>query len=82
MVVMAGLALIVTASVSLILPLAVRRVIDGFNAADVTLLDSYFGAALGIAGVLALGTGVALLSSSPVWASGWWPTSAAHCLTG
>ena len=58
MLVMAGVALVVTASVSLVLPLAVRRVIDGFNAADVTLLDSYFGAALGIAALLALGTGV------------------------
>ena len=55
---LAGGALIVTATVSLILPLAVRQVIDGFNAADVTLLDRYFGLALLIAGVLALGTGV------------------------
>ncbi len=58
MVALAGGALVVTASVSLILPLAVRQVIDGFNAADVTLLDRYFGLALLIAAVLALGTGV------------------------
>ena len=29
--VLAGLALVLTASISLILPLAVRRIIDGFN---------------------------------------------------
>jgi ATP-binding cassette, subfamily B, bacterial len=49
-------ALILTAGVSLVLPLAVRRVIDGFNADNAALLDVYFTAALGIAGLLALGT--------------------------
>ena len=49
-------ALVLTAGVSLILPLAVRRVVDNFNAADALLLDRYFLAALGIAGLLALGT--------------------------
>ncbi|MEZ5732899.1 MAG: ABC transporter transmembrane domain-containing protein [Paracoccaceae bacterium] len=53
---LAGLALIVTASVSLLLPIAVRRVVDGFND-GAALLDSYFAAALGIAALLALGTG-------------------------
>ncbi len=51
-------ALVLTAAVSLILPLAVRRVIDGFGAADVSLLDRYFAAALVIAAILALGTGL------------------------
>ncbi len=55
---LALMALILTASVSLILPLAVRRVVDGFNTADVALLDKYFGAALGIAALLAVGTGL------------------------
>ena len=55
---LAGVALIVTASVSLVLPLAVRRVVDNFSAAKAALLDSYFAAALGIALVLAIGTGV------------------------
>jgi ATP-binding cassette subfamily B protein len=50
-------ALVVTAGMSLILPLAVRRVVDGFNE-DVALLDLYFGAALGIAALLAIGTGL------------------------
>lgn len=50
-------ALTLTAGISLILPLAVRRVVDGFNSADVVLLDQYFGAALAIAALLALGTG-------------------------
>ena len=58
MAVLAGIALVVTASVSLILPLAVRRVIDNFGAGKATLLDSYFAAALGIALILAIGTGV------------------------
>ena len=56
MVIAAGLALVLTASVSLILPLAVRRVVDGFNQ-GAALLDQYFLAALGIAAALAVGTG-------------------------
>ncbi len=51
------LALILTASISLILPLAVRRVVDNFNAAG-QILDQYFAAALVIAALLALGTGL------------------------
>ena len=51
-------ALTLTAGVSLILPLAVRRVIDGFNANSAVLLDQYFAGALLIAAVLALGTGL------------------------
>ncbi len=51
-------ALVLTASVSLILPLSVRRVVDGFNASNASLLDQYFAAALGIAAVLAVGTGL------------------------
>jgi ATP-binding cassette subfamily B protein len=39
------------------MPLAVRRVIDGFETDTAALLDSYFLAALVIAGLLALGTG-------------------------
>ena len=52
------LALIATAVISLILPLAVRRVVDGFETSAVRLLDSYFFAALVIAGLLAIGTGL------------------------
>ena len=55
---MAALALFLTASVSLILPLAVRQVVDGFGVRNAAELDSYFGAALAIAAILALGTGV------------------------
>ncbi|WP_066705094.1 ABC transporter transmembrane domain-containing protein [Celeribacter ethanolicus] len=51
-------ALVITACISLILPVAVRRVVDGFQSAGVVLLDQYFGAALMIAGALALGTGM------------------------
>jgi ATP-binding cassette subfamily B protein len=50
------LMLVATAVVSLILPLAVRRVVDNFNVADGTILDQYFAAALGIAGLFALGS--------------------------
>ena len=49
-------ALVVTAMLSLALPMAVRRVIDEFNAEDVALMDAYFGAAVGIAALLGLGT--------------------------
>lgn len=56
LVVAALAALVLTATVSLTLPLAVRRVVDGFNADDVQLLNQYFLAALGVAGLLALGT--------------------------
>ncbi|WP_374431757.1 ABC transporter transmembrane domain-containing protein [Tabrizicola sp.] len=55
---LALLALVLTASVSLILPLAVRRVVDGFNDANAALLDQYFAAALVIAALLAVGTGL------------------------
>lgn len=58
LVVLAGFALVLTAAVSLVLPLAVRRVVDGFENGTAELLDSYFLAALGIATLLALGTGL------------------------
>ena len=53
----AMVALVVTAGISLVLPLAVRRVVDGFDTGQAELLDGYFLAALGIAAALALGTG-------------------------
>ena len=49
-------ALMLTAAVSLILPLAARRVVDNFSLAADSLLDQYFAAALGIAVLLALGS--------------------------
>ncbi|MXQ09263.1 ATP-binding cassette domain-containing protein [Alphaproteobacteria bacterium GH1-50] len=52
------LALISTAVISLVLPLAVRRVVDGFETSAVELLDSYFVAAMVIALLLAVGTGL------------------------
>ena len=58
MVAFAGLALVLTAGVSLTLPLAVRRVIDSFGSDSVAILDQYFGAALGLAALLAVGTGL------------------------
>jgi ATP-binding cassette subfamily B protein len=56
--VFAVIALVSTAMISLALPLAVRRVIDNFNSNDAHLLDQYFGAALIIAALLAVGTGL------------------------
>ncbi len=58
MVIGALLALTLTASVSLILPMAVRRVVDNFGTADGAILDTYFSAALGFAALLAVGTGL------------------------
>ncbi len=51
-------ALVSTAVISLVLPIAVRRVVDGFETSAVELLDSYFAAALVIAALLAVGTGL------------------------
>jgi len=58
LVVAALMALVLTAGVSLTLPLAVRRVVDNFRLGETELLDKYFLAALGIAGLLAVGTGL------------------------
>ena len=52
----AFLALTLTAAVSLILPLAVRRVVDAFSSGNTLILDQYFLAAIGIAGLLSVGT--------------------------
>ncbi len=49
-------ALVLTAMVSLVLPLAVRRVIDNFDVENGEILESYFAAAIGIAALLAVGT--------------------------
>ncbi|NSY38422.1 ABC transporter transmembrane domain-containing protein [Leisingera sp. ANG59] len=51
-------ALVLTAALSLTLPLAVRRVVDNFRVSDSELLNLYFSAALVIAALLAVGTGV------------------------
>ena len=48
--------LTVTAVLSLTLPLAVRRVVDGFFGESLALMDAYFGAAIAIAALLAVGT--------------------------
>lgn len=58
LVILAGLALMLTAGLSLALPMAVRRVVDNFGTQNDALLDKYFGAAVGIAALLALGTGL------------------------
>ena len=58
LIIAAGVALVFTSVVSLTLPLAVRRVVDSFQSGQAELLDQYFLAALGIAALLALGTGL------------------------
>ncbi len=55
---LALIALITTAAITLALPLAVRRVVDGFEAREIALMNQYFGGALGLAALLALGTGL------------------------
>ncbi|MFN7004237.1 MAG: ABC transporter transmembrane domain-containing protein [Roseinatronobacter sp.] len=54
----AMLALVSTAAITLALPLAVRRVVDGFEAREMVLLNQYFAGAFILAGLLALGTGL------------------------
>ncbi|MBK4216215.1 ATP-binding cassette domain-containing protein [Paracoccus caeni] len=54
-VLIAVVALVLTSAISLVLPLAVRRVVDNFDD-GAGLLDEYFAAALGIVALLAVGT--------------------------
>lgn len=56
MLVLAIIALVSTAAMSLILPIAVRRVIDNFNVAGGDFLGNYSLGALAIAALLAIGT--------------------------
>ncbi|MDO6478393.1 ABC transporter transmembrane domain-containing protein [Shimia thalassica] len=58
---MALLALMLTACVSLVLPVAVRRVVDNFGTESDALLDKYFLAAMGFASLLAVGTALRYL---------------------
>ncbi|MEM9850826.1 MAG: ABC transporter transmembrane domain-containing protein, partial [Pseudomonadota bacterium] len=55
---LATVALVLTAALSLTLPLAVSQVIDGFVVEDAARMDRYFIAAIVIAGLLAIGTGL------------------------
>ncbi|MEL7416856.1 MAG: ABC transporter transmembrane domain-containing protein, partial [Pseudomonadota bacterium] len=52
----AGVTLLITASLTLALPIAVRRVVDGFLSGSMEQMDAYFGAAILIAAGLAVGT--------------------------
>ena len=51
-------ALVITAGLSLTLPIAVRRVVDGFLTERAEQMDAYFAAAIGIAALLAVFTGL------------------------
>ncbi len=55
-IVAAGAALVLTACLTLVLPIAVRRVVDNFLGDDIAQTDAYFGAAIGIVALLAAGT--------------------------
>lgn len=57
MLIAALLALTLTAAISLVLPLAVRQVVDGFGE-EIERLDQYFLAAILLAGLLAIGSAV------------------------
>ena len=54
----AMVALTATAMLALALPMAVRRVIDGFFVESLPEMDLYFAAAIGIAALLAVGSGL------------------------
>ncbi len=54
----AGVALVFTAVVSLVLPMAVRQVVDGFTMDRLADMDRYFAATIFIMGALAIGTGM------------------------
>ncbi|TNC72947.1 ABC transporter transmembrane domain-containing protein [Rubellimicrobium roseum] len=54
--ILAFAALVLTAGVSLVLPIAARRIVDHFGVAETQVLDQYFGAAIGIVLLLAAGT--------------------------
>ncbi|MEM7268913.1 MAG: ABC transporter transmembrane domain-containing protein, partial [Pseudomonadota bacterium] len=51
-------ALLTTTILSLILPIAVRRVIDGFSAKTADQMDQYFAAAVLVAAALAVATAI------------------------
>src|SRR5438034_7137554 len=54
-VVLATLALIVAALTTLVVPVAIRRIVDfGFTAAGIAMINSYFGVMIGVVAVLAL----------------------------
>jgi ATP-binding cassette subfamily B protein len=56
-IVLALLALIIAAAATLVVPVAVRRVIDhGFSAENAALVNQYFGVMLAVVAVLALGS--------------------------
>ncbi len=57
-VLLAATALLLTAGVSLVLPMAARRVVDGFSQGDMALLDQYFVAAIAVGALFAAGTGL------------------------
>lgn len=58
LIVWAIVALVFTAVVSLVLPMAVRQVVDGFSMEALATMDAYFVATIVIMGAMAFGTGM------------------------
>ncbi|MBY8974254.1 ATP-binding cassette domain-containing protein [Rhodobacteraceae bacterium NNCM2] len=56
LVIAVGVALLAAAGATLVLPVAFRRVIDGFSAENAALIDQYFLALIGVAATLAAAT--------------------------
>ena len=52
----ASIVLLITAAISLVIPIAVRYVVDSFNEGSTVLMDRYFSFAILIASFFALGT--------------------------
>ena len=61
--IVAIVALVSTAAITLALPLAVRRVVDGFEAREMAMLNQYFRRGLGAGGAVSTWHGVAVLFS-------------------
>ncbi|MEM9140822.1 MAG: ABC transporter transmembrane domain-containing protein, partial [Pseudomonadota bacterium] len=49
-------ALVTAAALTLSLPMALRRIVDGFESSDFGLIDQYFLAFIGVAAALAIAT--------------------------
>ena len=72
-------ALIMASGATLVVPIAVRRVVDfGFSEQGRAYINAYFALLLVVVAVLAISSALRITSSLP-WASGWWRTCAPLC---
>ena len=71
-------ALIMASTATLIIPLAVRRMIDfGFSAAGADLIDRYFLIMIAVVSMLAVASASRYYLVRP-WVNAWWPISASQ----